>query len=86
MLTPESTQHPSIADNTGKTCQRRGSMAAGIFPGAKAVLKSRAPVQERHYQFKCILYELLDMWSANIPIVPRLRVYREKLARKRNQK
>lgn len=86
MLTPKSTQHSSIANNTGKTCQKRGSVAARIFPGADAMLKPRAPVEERHYQFKCILYELMNMWSANIPIVSQLSVYRKKLARKRNQK
>jgi hypothetical protein len=28
----------------------------------------------------------MNMWSANIPIVSQLSVYRKKLARKRNQK
>jgi hypothetical protein len=55
-------------------------MAARIFPDTSTVLKLRAPVQERHYQFERMLYELLNTWSANIPIVSRLSLHRKKLA------
>jgi hypothetical protein len=32
-------------------------MAARILPDTSTVLKLRAPVQKRHYQFKRMLYE-----------------------------